>query len=124
MNPVLGEAALKLRDGRTFTLVLDFEAMVAAESAYGKPIAQTLDDADKGFLGATRSLLFGTLRAHHPDVTLQDATAIYVGNGNEVVSALEAASAASRAKRAEDKEPGKARPRRGKSSGSNGAKRG
>lgn len=123
MNPVLGEAALKLKDGRTLTLVLDFEALVAAETAYGKPLAQTLADANAGFVGATRSLLFGTLQAKHPEMSLREATSIFMSDGEAVSAALEAASIA--AYPAEDKESGKApaaRPRRGKNSGSNGAK--
>lgn len=122
MNPVLGEAALRLKDGRTFTLVLDFEALVAAETAYGKPLAQTLADANDGFVGATRSLLFGALQAKHPEITPRDATGIFMSDGAAVSAALEAASVA--AYPAEDRETGKARPQRGKNSGGNGAKRG
>ena len=120
MNPVLGEAALNLKDGRTLTLVLDFEALVAAETAYGKPLAMTLADANAGFVGATRSLLFGTLQAKHPEMTLREATGIFMSDGDAVSAALEAASVA--AYPAEDKESGKVPRQRGKTSGANGAK--
>lgn len=113
---------MKLKDGRIFTLVLDFEALVAAEAAYGKPLAQTLADANLGFVGATRALLFGALQARHPEITPRDATDIFMSDGDAVSAALEAASVA--AYPAEDREPGKARPQRGKNSGRNGAKRG
>ena len=75
MNPVKGEVPLKLSDGREFVLVLDFEALVEAESAYGKPLAQVMADAATGFVGATRALLYGALRAKHPAVTRPHSSA-------------------------------------------------
>lgn len=124
-NPIRGEALLKLKDNREFTLVLDFEALVAAETAYGKPLAQTLADANAGFVGATRSLLFGTLQENHRELTLRDATEIFMLDGDAVSTALEVATAA--AYPVEDKKAGKAgavpRPR-GKTSGRSGVKPG
>lgn len=124
-NPIRGEATLMLKDKREFELVLDFEALVAAETAYGKPLAQTLSDANAGFVGATRSLLFGTLQANHGDLTLKDATEIFMLDGDAVSSALEAATTAAFPTEAEDKKAGKEKPAllpRGKPSGRNGAK--
>ena len=124
-NPIRGEAVLKLKDKREFTLVLDFEALVAAEAAYGKPLALTLSDANAGFVGATRALLFGTMQANHEGVTLRDATEIFMSDGEAVSAALEIASTA--AYPAEDKKAGKDEPaprRRGKNSGPNGVKQG
>lgn len=118
---------LKLKDKREFVLVLDFEALVAAETAYGRPLAQTLADAKAGFVGATRSLLYGTLQENHGDLTLQDATAIFMLDGDAVSSALEAATTAAypAPAAAEDKKAGKGKPARrprGKTSGRSGAK--
>lgn len=121
-NPVIGEALLTLKDKREFTLVLDHEALIAAESAYGKPLAQVLFDADLGFLGAARALLYGALREHHPDLSLKDAGTIFMADGTAVSAALEAASKAAFPDVQEDKKPGKGRPPRGKSDGPNGAK--
>ncbi len=121
-NPIRGEAVLKLKDKREFTLVLDFEALVAAESVYGKPLAHVLVDAKSGFIGAMRALLFGATREHHPDVTLNGATAIFMSDGDAVSAALEVATASAFPEAAGDKERGKARPPRGKTSGGSGAK--
>lgn len=114
---------MKLKDKRELVLVLDFEALVAAEAAYGKPLAHILSDANAGFIGATRALLFGTLQANHGDLSLKDATDIFMLDSDAVGSALEVATAA--AFPTEDKKAGKAKPAprpRGKTSGRNGAK--
>lgn len=124
-NPVKGEVPLNLKGGRELTLVLDHEALIAAEAAYGKPLIATMIDAIGGFAGACRCVLYGALRAHHPDVTLAEATTIFMAEMDTVQKALEAAAVASAPKA--DKAEGKkrARPpraRAGKSSGASGAK--
>lgn len=121
-NRVRGEEALRLKDGREFTLVLDFEAMVAAESSYGQPIGVLLQHWSSGFLGAMRCMLFGALRSNHADLSLEDAGAIVEADAEAVNKALAAVETGSRAKTTEDKKPGNRR--RGKTSGRNGAKRG
>lgn len=123
-NAVKGEAVLKLADGRELTLVLDFEAFVSAESAYGKPIAQLTVDARAGFIGALRAMLFGALRAHHSDIDVRGAGEIMQADAAAADAAMEAAArrAYPDADPEGDKEPGKARPPRGKASGGNGAK--
>ncbi len=121
-NPIRGETPLKLGDGREFTLVLDFEALVEAESAYGKPLAVLMSDAGAGFVGASRALLFGALRTKHPGVSLRDASAILQTDGDTVGTALTLAADAAfpDAGKAEGKE-GKNPP--GRASGRSGAKR-
>ncbi len=122
-NPIRGETPLKLQDGREFTLVLDFEALVQAESAYGKPLAHLMADAAAEFIGASRALLFGALQARHPSITLRDASAMVIQNGDTVSEALTRAAEACFP--AEDKEAGNApKPRPGKRSGRNGVKQG
>ena len=122
MNPIRGETALKLGDGREFTLVLDFEALVQAEAAYGKPLAVLMSEATTGFVGATRALLFGALRAKHPGLTLRDASGMLQSDSDTISEALTRAAEA--AFPAEDKEAGNApKPHAGKASGRNGAKR-
>ena len=121
-KPVKGEVPLSLNDGREFVLVLDFEALVEAESAYGKPLALMMNDAKAGFVGAVRAMLYGALRAHHPDITLREASALFIGHTDEVTAALEgAAEAAMPDASAEGNAPS---PRRGKTSGGSGAKPG
>ena len=41
-NAIKGEVPLNLSDGRNLTLIMDMEALVEAESAYGKPLAQMI----------------------------------------------------------------------------------
>lgn len=121
-NTVKGEAELVLSDGRTFTLVMDFEAFVAAEGLYRQPLVTIAIEAATGFMGATRALLYGALRAHHSAVTPEEAGAMCLAEYDRVKVALEAADKSAYPDPAEDKKPGKARPPRGSSSGSNGAK--
>lgn len=120
MNPIKGEAPLKLSDGREYVLTLDFEALVEAEQAYGKPLPKLMADASVGFMGAVRALLFGALRAHHPDITAVETAEIIMSDFDAVGEALQAATQNGFPK-AEGKKSGNARPA-GKTSGRNGAK--
>lgn len=122
-NVLKGEVALDLGEAGSFTLVLDHEALIEAESAYGKPLAHLMADATLGFVGACRSLLYGALRAHHPKVTRKDAAALFLENSDEVSAALAEAAEAAFPKAVEgkdDKNPPKAQA--GKTSGNSGAK--
>lgn len=122
-NPLKGEVPLVLKDGRAFTLVMDFEALVQAEAAYGKPMAQLMADALAGFVGASRAILFGALRTRHPEIGMRAAGEMFASDGAAVEAALEAASAAAFPPPATgDKEPGNARA--GTISGGSGAKPG
>lgn len=127
MNPLKGETPLAIGDGedaREFILVLDHEALIAAEAAYRKPMAQMMAEASLGFVGAARAMLFGALRANHPKVTLAECGQMMLEHGEAVSEALGAAAEAAfpKSAKAEGREPGKAPA--GKSSGRNGAKRG
>jgi len=123
-NPVKGEVELSLKDGRRFTLVMDFEALVLAEGAYAKPMAEMLVDAKLGFMGATRAMLWGALRSRHPEVDLRDASEMLSSDGVAVEKAMTAATILAYPKAAEggDKPRPPAKPRAGKSSGRSGAK--
>lgn len=124
MNPVKGEAPLVLSDGRRFTLVLDMEALVDAESAYGKPMPQMMADAGKGFIGATAALLQGALARHNPtargvvlEMLRTDSEAVGDALTKASQSAFPDESAGGNASKA-------ASPQRGKTSGRSGAKQG
>lgn len=126
-NPVKGETALTLADGQSVTLVMDFDALVEAEQAYGKPLAAMMADAQAGYVGALRALLFGAMRAHHPDKTLRDASAIFMHNQEGVAGALMRAvelGFPDQAKRGGTVGNGEAQRRAGKPSGASGAKPG
>ncbi len=120
-NPLIGQTPLKLKDGREFILVLDMEAMVEAEGAYGKPMSKLMADASAGFVGAVRATLYGALRAKHPTITLRDASAMFQSDGERVEEAMERAAEAAfpDAEPSEGKES--ANPP-GKRSGRSGAK--
>lgn len=121
-NPAKGEAVLTLPDGREYMLVLDFEALAAAERVYGAPIAQVTVDAGAGFVGALRAMLYGSLRAHHAKITPEEAGDIFMADGRAVQAALEEASKAAYPDPKEGKKSGNAQA--GKNSGRNGAKQG
>lgn len=123
-NPVKGEAQLKLADGREFTLTLDFEGLVQAETAYGKPLPKLMSDAAAGFVGAARALLWGALRAKHPGISLADASAMFMTDMDTVTVALDAAVEISfpDQSNAESTEGKKGAHPRGKTSGGSGAK--
>jgi hypothetical protein len=121
-NAIRGEVPLNLSDGRTFTLIMDMEALVEAESAYGKPLQKMMADAAQGFVGASRALLYGALRAKHPDVTLRDASAIFMTDADAAGEALTEAVEKGFPDAAKSAEGKVSRPRT-KTSGGSGAKR-
>lgn len=121
-NATKGEAVLTLPDEREFVLVLDFEALAAAERLYGAPIAQVTIDAGAGFIGALRAMLYGALRKHHAGVTPEEAGRIFSADGRAAQRALEEASKLAYPEPTEGEKSGNARP--GNSSGRNGAKQG
>ena len=127
-NPLKGEAQLTLEDGRELMLALDFDGLIEAEQAYGKPLVQLLAEAQAGFMGALRALLWGALRRHHPDLRLADVTALLMDQQARAIAAITAAIDAAMPARqpsGEGDNPGNRRARRaGKRSGSNGAKPG
>lgn len=121
MNPLRGEVPLVLSDGRNLKLVLDMEAMIEAEAAYGKPLGKLMADAQAGFLGATGALLQGALSRHH-DITRGEALEMIRTDMPAVSDALDkAAQAAFPEASTEGKVPPKRQP--GKRSGASGAKR-
>jgi hypothetical protein len=125
-NPLKGEGRLILEDGRTFTLVLDFDGLIAAEQAYGKPMQQLLAEANQGFMGAIRAILWGALQRHHPQLTLGDAGQLMLDQQQAVMAAVEVAIMAGLPDPgAEGDNPGNASRRpAGRRSGRSGAKRG
>lgn len=145
-NPVKGETPLVLSDGREFTLVADHAALAKAAQQYtgttkfrklfadmqpllgadGTPLLDEDGDPVKDTLPATAALLFGLLDAHHPGVTMREAWNMLMSDSDAVGEAIGEAVRLG----FPDAEPGsaegnaKAPPRRGKSSGRSGAKRG
>lgn len=125
-NVLKGEVVLPLADGRKLTLVFDMDALIEAEAAFGQPMHITVAHASQGFMGAMRALIYGALRARHPEMTLREVGALLSDNADAIGAALTAAldEAMPEAKpSAEGKAPAVSR-RRGGTSGTTGAKRG
>lgn len=120
LNPVKGEVPLKLKDGRSLVLLLNFSGLVAGEAAYGQPLHILGLHVAAGFAGAYRAMLFGALQRHHPDIDLDAAGEIFAENDVAVRKALIAADKAAYPDPTGDKKPGNRRP--GNSSGRSGAK--
>lgn len=144
-NPVKGEVALRLEDGRILTLVADHAALVRAAQAHtgktklaklfadltpltDKEGGMLLDedgDPQKDIVPALCALFFGLLDAHHSDLTLRDATNIMMAEQDKVsaaaTEAMELAFPDAKAS-AEGNAPAPKKRRPGKRSGRSGAK--
>ena len=125
-NILKGEIPLVLADKRAFTLVFDMDALIEAEAVYGKPMHAVTADASVGFMGAIRALLFGAMRARHPDMTLADVGSLIGANTLAITEALTAAVDQAMPPPAPASAGGKAVPAKrppGRNSGANGAGR-
>lgn len=128
-NSVKGEVALKLSDGREFTMCFDFDSRVAAEDEAGIPFHQIGERAQVGFQKFTRILIWAGLQKHQPEMSLHDVGVLLDEHGKDFVQAAERASkeAAPQEKESTSGNGGKAGKRAGrpvtKSSGRSGAKR-
>lgn len=140
VNPVKGESALKLSDGRQFVLVADHAALVRAAQAYsgttkinrlmqdmqpeldksGKVAVDEYGDPVKDTFRATAAFLYGLFDAYHEDITLRDATNILLSDMERVSIAIQAAVENGFPSVSEGKE-GSNPP--GKTTGAGGAKR-
>lgn len=126
-NILKGEIPLVLADKREFTLVFDMDALIEAEGVYGKPMHQVTADASKGFMGAIRALLYGAMRACHPEMSVADVGGLIGANTLAITQAL--TGAVDRAmpppapKSAGGKAPVVAKRPPGRSSGASGAAR-
>jgi hypothetical protein len=122
-NPLKGETPLVLADGREFTLVLDFEALLGVETTLGKPLPQAMAMAAQGFMSAVAAIAQAAFARHHPEVTRADVLAILQTDGKALEAALAKASDAAFPKPAAAGNAPAPRPG-GKTSGPSGAKRG
>ncbi|MED5545798.1 MAG: hypothetical protein VYD90_11155 [Pseudomonadota bacterium] len=124
-NILKGEVPLPLTDGRELTLVFDMEALIEAEGAFGFPMNVIVDKASKGFMGALRALLYGALRAHHPDLSLRDVANLIAENSDAISTALTSAldEGMPDAKASAEGKAVAAKRRPGGTSGKTGAKR-
>lgn len=75
-NREKGEASLKLPTGETLTLVMDNNALCDAEEASDKGADELIGLATRR-LSAARTLLWASLRRHHPEKTLADCGTMF-----------------------------------------------
>lgn len=92
-NGFKGEIALSC-DGKSYTMVLDFNALCDFEAETGKNALTALEGMERGTVEARdmRALLWAGLRQHHPEITLQDAGRILSENVDAIQRAAMAAS--------------------------------
>lgn len=86
-----GEATATLSNGEKLTLRYDHNALIAAEDEANCPINVLLERLRVGRMGAARALLFGGLRAHHPELTADDAGHLIVTESAAITPALQEA---------------------------------
>lgn len=89
-NRIYGEARLPLDDGRELTLRFDFGALVEAEEAADLGTEEMMKELAKGGarLKTARAMLYGALRYHHPDMSLEDAGDLLLSEGETVSAAM------------------------------------
>jgi hypothetical protein len=88
-NRIYGESRLPL-DDRELTLRFDFGALVEAEEAAGVGTEEMMKELSGGGarLKTARAMLYGALRYHHPELTLEDAGDLLMGDGEGVSRAM------------------------------------
>jgi hypothetical protein len=89
-NRIYGEARAQLDDGRELTLRFDFGALVEAEEAAGVGTEEMMSELAKGGarLKTARAMLYGSLRYHHPELTLEDAGDLLLSDSETVSGAM------------------------------------
>jgi len=90
-NNIRGEVAL-LHGGKTYTMVLDFNALAEFEDATGKNAADVLDSPESMNISLARSLFWAGLQRHHPGLTLHEAGDILQENMDKLGAAVGAAA--------------------------------
>ncbi|MBD9525207.1 hypothetical protein IB235_00105 [Paracoccus sp. PAR01] len=105
-NRFLGEVSASA-EGQTFTLRMDFNAMIEFEDATGKPAIDAFQEAEQAAAEGRvdfkllRNIVFAALKRHHPDATIETAGTI-LSEDTQIVQSLLAAVAP-------EVKPGKAR---------------
>ena len=142
MNPLDKPVTLQTDTGERLLLVADHAALYKAARAYtggakigkllrdmqpemdadGKPAVDADGDLVKDTTPATAALLYGLLDAHHPQMTLRDATNLLLRDPATVAEAIGAAVEAHLAP-PQAKVGNGQKSRKSRTSGSNGAKR-
>lgn len=115
-NAMKGEAEARLADGRTLKLAFNVNAWVAIEEQLGMPMPEILEKiaSNKASLAIQRAIMWGGLRKHHPELSLEDAGDVMVEAAEAMRSGLEGGAARDEEGAGETPEdPPSRRPRRG-----------
>lgn len=74
-------------DGATYRLVINFLAIDATESVLGgRAYPDILDDLLAGkSVGVQARVVWGLLREHHPELTLEEAAALTIGAAGDTI---------------------------------------
>lgn len=88
-NNIKGEVALQ-HEGKTYTMVLDFNALAEFEDATGRNAAEVLASPETMGISLARSLFWAGLQRHHPGLTLTEAGDIMQGNMDKLPAAVQA----------------------------------
>jgi hypothetical protein len=89
-NRIYGEARAPLEDGRELTLRFDFGALCEAEEAADSGTEAMMAELAKGGarLKTARAMLYGSLRYHHPELTLEDAGELLMSDSEAISGAM------------------------------------
>lgn len=110
-NKMFGEARLTLADGRELTVRFDFNALLEAEEAADTDTDAMIKAVAKGNprLKIARAMLYGALRYHHSEITLEDAGDLFMSDSEAVSEAMGAAMQEMADRRAQNPSNGAAR---------------
>lgn len=109
-NAIKGEVALQ-HDGKTYTMVLDINALAEFEDATGMDPGEVLDNPKTMSLSLARKLFWAGLQKHHPGLTLREAGDILQENFGKLGKAMATVTPEPRAGNVEGAAKAK-RPRR------------
>jgi hypothetical protein len=89
-NRIYGEARATLDDGRELTLRFDMAALIEAEEAADSRTEEMMAEFANGGarLKTARAMLYGALRYHHSDLTLEDVGDLLLTDGEAISEAM------------------------------------
>lgn len=90
-NRIKGEVALQ-HGGKSFTMVLDFNALAEFEDATGRAAAEVLDDPKAMTISLARTLFWAGLQRHHPGLSMLEAGDILQSNMDKLGVAVAASA--------------------------------
>lgn len=89
-NAIKGEVSLE-HDGKSYTMVLDFNALADFEGETGKSAMAVLSDPDRMTVTEMRALFWAGLRQRQTAITLAEAGRILTANLDKLGDAMKAA---------------------------------